>query len=314
MAIITYSAEVAGLYGEVQNLGSLAVRLVFWPVETSAFRTFSRFGVASDHGLAHVPASESSSMRAAAAADVRPGDDAGGLKQQQAQQEQEALQLLQGLHRGMLCVALLAACFAPCYAFTAVHVLLTRRWSATQAPALLAQYAVTLPVLASNGVLEACTHARMSSRRLLMSNIFMGAVAVVHAAGLLALRASSGSVASCTTLIALDAVAMGARVLYSLWIIWRMHAGQIGPVAKWLPSLPSVMALLAAHACTRYSWQSFGSALTEAELLSRLPKDMQTHALTGGVVLAALLAALWRTERQLRVQLQRGTSSKLHMD
>jgi hypothetical protein len=42
IALSTYGAYEAGVYGEVQNLGGLAVRLVFWPVETAAFRIFSK--------------------------------------------------------------------------------------------------------------------------------------------------------------------------------------------------------------------------------------------------------------------------------
>jgi hypothetical protein len=42
IALSTYGAHEAGVYGEVQNLGGLAARLVFWPVETAAFRTFSK--------------------------------------------------------------------------------------------------------------------------------------------------------------------------------------------------------------------------------------------------------------------------------
>lgn len=50
IALSTYSARATGVYGEVQNLGSVVVRMVFWPVENAAFRSFSDAGASGTEG------------------------------------------------------------------------------------------------------------------------------------------------------------------------------------------------------------------------------------------------------------------------
>lgn len=328
IALSTYSAHVAGVYGEVQNLGSLAVRLVFWPVETSAFRVFSRRSAATP-GSQSADADQSAVPRTNAADSPQPGDpatasaadppasrvrrrasgDGQGTPQQQTEPANDTaaataidnvrnLPLLQALHRFVLLVAAVAAVFGPNYAFTAVHILLSWRWSASEAPALLASYSLFLSTLAVNGVTEAYAHARMSGAELARANGFLAVVTAAQAAAIVAARALGlGSHA----LVALDAASMVARIAYSYRFVWGLHGGAVGCVWLWVPSVGSCAALSLAFAglCLSKARMQRGLASVDLAAGPRVPRAMLVHIGVGAAVLACLLAVLVATERAL---------------
>ena len=274
-----YSSHVAGVYGEVQNLGSLVVRLVFWPIETSAFRIFSvrgKSGADGDTGGAH----------------------AGSTDLRSLPENARNLEMLQVLHRVMVLVAALAAVFGPNYAFVAIHVLLSHRWSSTEAPALLATYSLTLVCLGVNGVMEAYSHARMSSAQLMRANAFMAATTLGHAGLLYALNQLSGGADSSQALVLLDALSMCVRIAYSFVFVHWLHRGRLGDVRLWLPAPASAGALVVAYSVLSASKRNMLRHLGNLQL-ARLPQPLLVHVAVGVIVLFALSLALMQTERTL---------------
>jgi hypothetical protein len=252
----------------VQNLAGLVVRLVLWPIETSTFRFFS------------VRESFSGNSVASDTRDV-PGSG-------------RNLAVLQALHRFMVLVAAVAAVFGPNYSFTVVHILLSHRWSATEAPELLSTYSLLLVFLAVNGVTESYVHAHMSSKQLMRSNAFMAAVTVCQAA---AIYAASFLGQNCHTLVLLDALSMAARIAYSYAFVWWLHRGVVGRLQAWLPARASGLALVVAFATLQTSKRAMVAAWPLGE--EHLPRPLVVHAAVGAAVLGALLLMLLQTEHGL---------------
>lgn len=267
-ALSGYSAHVAGVYGEVQNLGSLVIRLVFWPIETAAFRAFS--------------------VDPAAAA---------------AEDAAQRVALLRALHRFMIVLAAVPLIFGPRYALPAVRMLLAARWSTSEAPALLATYASTLVFLAVNGVMEAYAHARMSSTALMRSSAFLATVAAIHASSIYVARASFGE--NCHILVMLDAASMALRIAYAYRFVVHLHPGAATHWRLWLPAPASGAVLAAAAGLLQLSenrmWQKLGPQGDLVDVLhsQRLPRAMLVHVGVGAGVLVLLILALLRTERDL---------------
>jgi len=265
-ALSGYSARVAGVYGEVQNLGSLVVRIVFWPIESAAFRTFSRL-----RGDASAPT---------------------------ARESEHLLRLLSVLTRLVLLVALLACAFGPSYAFSAIHVLLSATWSSTEAPLVLSAYCAYLLCLAVNGVTEAYVHATATARQLALSNAFMVAATLAHAATLLLARRTAES---CLLLVVADCANMALRAAFAVWCILRQHPPEERPGwGAWLPSARSLLLLAACAGATQASNRVMVRALgPDALALPRLPRAMAVHVAFGGAIACVALLGLHRLEAAL---------------
>lgn len=261
IALSTYSARATGVYGEVQNLGSVVVRMVFWPVENAAFRSFSDAGASGTEG-----------------------------KEEQTHQHVPQLQLLL---RAVLLAALLACAFGPNYSFAAIHVLMSRSWSATEAPSVLAAYTAYLLCLAVNGVLEAYIHARMSTKELMFSNAVMVGVVLLQAA-CIAISKRLGE--SCVALVAIDCFSMLLRICTALCFIMRWHRQYSGRKLTWMPSVGTMLVLAGATFVTRVSNQRMMSSLEDRDLQQRLPRAMLEHVAVGGVMLGCVLLSWLRFE------------------
>lgn len=260
----SYSSHVAGIYGEVHNMGSLVVRLVFWPIETTAFRVFS----------APVAGKEQAAARGT--------------------HRDSSMTLFKSLHRLVLLVALIAFAFGPPFSFAAVHLLLSGTWSATEAPHLLSVYSGTLALLASNGMLEAFSHARMSNAQLARANGCLLAVTC----GQMALMCGAHAIGDdARILLAIDGLAMMVRIVYSLTFV-RSLPGGLGSLLAWLPSPASLGALGSAHAILRLSDRVM-MASVESASSERLPLPMMHHLVVGAVTLLALIPMLAWTERRM---------------
>lgn len=261
IALSTYSARATGVYGEVQNLGSGVVRMVFWPVENAAFRAFS---------------------------DAEPSE----TEITQAQKHRHLPQL-QLLLRAVLLAALLACSFGPNYAFAAVHVLLSHSWSSTDAPTVLAAYTAYLLCLAANGVLEAYIHARMSAKELMLSNGSMVAVVLMQA-GCIAFAKQFGE--SCVALVVIECLSMLLRIATALWFVMRWHRQYSGPKMAWMPSWGTLLVLAGAAFVTRLSNQRMLANLDDADLQQRLPRPLLEHLALGGAVLGCVILSWLQLE------------------
>jgi oligosaccharide translocation protein RFT1 len=116
----TQSLPNQALFSVCQNLGSLAARFVFLPVEQASQTLFSKY------------------------ADVGPA---------------RAAAFLCLLLKAMIHIGLCFVCFGPAYSFLLLDLLYGARYSATAAPALLAAYCPYVALIAINGITEAFTRA-----------------------------------------------------------------------------------------------------------------------------------------------------------
>lgn len=272
-----YSERASGIYGEVQNLGSLVVRLVFWPIENAAFRAFSE-----------APKSRTET----APADTSQGSIAA---ETQGHQEHTHIPRMQLLLRIVVLCSSLACTFGPNYSFAAIHVLLSHRWSSTAAPDVLAAYCGYLLCLAVNGVCEAYVHATMTPGDLMRSNVAMVAIVLLQA-GCIAASHMLGE--SCVMLVMIDCASMLARITVACFYISKWHKHYKGSWFAWVPAPGSMLALAVAAAVTNTSNRVF-SSLTDEQLGQRLPQPMLKHIAVGGGVLCCVLLCWMRTERGL---------------
>jgi oligosaccharide translocation protein RFT1 len=211
---------------------------------------------------------------------------------------EQSVAMLQTLHRFVLLIAAVALVFGPAYAFAAVHLLLSHRWSSTEAPALLALYCIYLLFLAVNGVAEAYTHARMSSKELSAANGFLAAVTLTQAAAMVAAR---GLGLGCNALVVLDAASMAVRIVYAYRYIHRNCAGNVGKLSAWVPAAGSWAALGLTAAVLHASKVTCSVQLTSLDLAGgpRFLRPLQLHVARGLGILALLLLVLCWTERGL---------------
>nr|DAD25275.1 TPA_asm: hypothetical protein HUJ06_026739 [Nelumbo nucifera] len=126
------------VYGLVDKLGSLVVRLVFLPFEESSYTTFARF-----------------------ASGTSPD-----------KQMKLASSLTQAL-KLVLLIGFLVMGFGPSYSYVLIRVLYGRKWSDGEASTALGYYCFYVIVLAMNGTSEAFLHAVATESQLKSSNDFL---------------------------------------------------------------------------------------------------------------------------------------------
>lgn len=171
-------ADDSGVYGLVQNLGSLVARLLFLPLEESCFAEFSNL--------------------LGGGRDRRPGARA------------EAGRLLGTVVKLVSLVGLVFVAFGPSYSFVLFDVLYGAKWSGTDAPFVLSVYCVYILFIAVNGVTEAFITATIPQRDMRAYNAMLVAFSMVYLAGAAAL-VSYGPAG----VIAANCANMLARVAYS---------------------------------------------------------------------------------------------------
>ncbi|KAH7424558.1 hypothetical protein KP509_11G013500 [Ceratopteris richardii] len=131
-----------GVYGFVDNLGSLVVRSVLQPFEESAFTIFAKYSSSND-----VPR-----MREVLAA---------------------ALKLVS-------IIGLVFATFGPSYSYVLLRILYGTKWSDGEASTALAFYCVYVMTMALNGTTEAFLHAVVTKGQLARSNVWLMAFSLVY--------------------------------------------------------------------------------------------------------------------------------------
>ncbi|KAK1261931.1 hypothetical protein QJS04_geneDACA018450 [Acorus gramineus] len=164
------------VYGLVDKLGSLVVRLVFLPFEESSYVTFARFssGTSSQKNI---------KLR-------------GYLI--------EALKLV-------VLIGLVVIAFGPSYSYSAIRILYGRNWSDGEAPAALRCYCFYVILLAMNGTSEAFLHAMATENQLKQSNSFLIKCSGIYIILNLVLVRFAGAVG----LIVANSINMLLRIIYS---------------------------------------------------------------------------------------------------
>jgi oligosaccharide translocation protein RFT1 len=96
-----------------------------------------------------------------------------------APQREQAIALV-SLVKTVSLLGLVMCFFGPPFARLAIHILYSSKWSAGEAPRLLALYCIYLSAMAVNGVTEAFVHAVSSGRQLSAANLWLVAFSAAH--------------------------------------------------------------------------------------------------------------------------------------
>ncbi|KAI8564568.1 hypothetical protein RHMOL_Rhmol03G0190900 [Rhododendron molle] len=152
----TYNQAV---YGLVDKLGSLVVRLIFLPFEESSYATFAK---------------------SATAEDARKSWKLGSSLT-------DALKLV-------LLIGLVVMAFGPSYSYSLIRLLYGQKWSDGEASSVLRYYCLYVIVLAMNGTSEAFLHAVATENQLKRSNDSLLVFSVIYLALNVVLIQSAGAV------------------------------------------------------------------------------------------------------------------------
>lgn len=268
-----------GVYGLVNNLGSLVVRTLFQPYEEVAFVAFSR------------PPQGNKSSAAAA---------------------KERATLLSTLCRGISLLGGVAAAFGPAYSYVVLFLLYGRRWADSGAAAALALYSWYVALLAVNGTLEAFVHAVADQRGLHRANIALVVLSVIH----MTLSVGAVKTAGAAGLLVADAVNMVLRVGYCLSFAatFFREIGGLGAVTL-IPRRGTRAALFAAFIITFASQALFmpetspivGLLWQEISPLAKVSFAVRglAHVAVGVVCLAGVMFTAYVNERDVVTQLRR---------
>ncbi|XAR66120.1 hypothetical protein NMG60_11012209 [Bertholletia excelsa] len=164
------------VYGLVDKLGSLVVRLVFLPFEESSYATFAR---------------------SASAEDARKSWKLGSCLT-------DALKLV-------LLVGLVVMAFGPSYSYSLIRLLYGQKWSDGEASTALKYYCLYVIVLAMNGTSEAFLHAVATENQLKRSNDSLLVFSLIYLILNVVLIRSAGAVG----LIVANSLNMVLRIMYS---------------------------------------------------------------------------------------------------
>ena len=264
-----------GVYGLVNNLGSLVVRTLFQPYEEVAFVAFSR------------PASDSRSTAEAA---------------------KERAALLSTLCRGISLLGGLAAAFGPAYSYTVLFLLYGRTWAESGAAAALALYSWYVALIAVNGTLEAFVHAVADQRGLHRANIALVIISILH----MALSVGAVKAAGAAGLLIADAVNMVLRITYCLMFAatFFREIGGLGAL-NLLPRNRTRAALVASLGITLASQAIFMPEISPIAVqigaLGNLPFMARglAHIIVGLVCLVGVAGTAYLHERDMVTQLRR---------
>nr|GEU66537.1 protein RFT1 homolog isoform X1 [Tanacetum cinerariifolium] len=170
------------VYGLVDKLGSLVVRLVLLPFEESSYTTFAR---------------------------CASGED---------KQKKRKLQTsLRDALKLVTLIGLIFMAFGPSYSYSLIRLLYGRKWSDGEASAALRYYCLYVVVLAMNGTSEAFLHAVASEDQLKRSNNSLVLFSFIYVVLNILLIRSAGAVG----LIFANALNMVFRIIYSSVFIRR---------------------------------------------------------------------------------------------
>ncbi|PON53141.1 RFT [Trema orientale] len=164
------------VYGLVDKLGSLVVRMVFLPFEESSFATFAR-----------------------SASENHPDK-----KRKLGSSLTEALKLV-------LLIGLVFMAFGPSYSYSLIRLLYGQKWSDGEASKALQYYCLYIIVLAMNGTSEAFLHAVATENQIKRSNDSLLVFSLIYIVMNVLLIQSAGAVG----LIMANSLNMTFRIVYS---------------------------------------------------------------------------------------------------
>lgn len=164
------------VYGLVDKLGSLVVRLVFLPFEESSYATFAR--------------------------------SASG---EQTQRQKKLGKSLTEALKLVLLIGLVVMAFGPSYSYSLTRLLYGRKWSDGEASTALRYYCLYVILLAMNGTSEAFLHAVANEIQLKRSNDSLLVFSLIYLVLNVSLIHSAGAIG----LILANSLNMALRITYS---------------------------------------------------------------------------------------------------
>ncbi|KAL3639016.1 hypothetical protein CASFOL_016923 [Castilleja foliolosa] len=164
------------VYGLVDKLGSLVVRLVFLPFEESSYVTFAR-SASGNHKE---------------------------KKKNLARSLTDAMKLV-------LLIGLVVIAFGPSYSYSLIRLLYGRKWSDGEASTALQCYCLYVIVLAMNGTSEAFLHAVATEKQLKQSNDSLLVFSLIYLVLNVLLIRTAGAIG----LIVANSLNMILRIIYS---------------------------------------------------------------------------------------------------
>jgi hypothetical protein len=250
------AADAAGVYSLAAGLGGLVARMLLQPLEEACFGAFA----------------------ARAAAGARAG-----------------AALLSALLRALLLAALLAAAAGPPCAAAALRLLYGGRWAAAAGgPATLAAFALYVPLLALNGLLEAFAAAHMSPAQVRAANVVLLSAAALAATVAAAAARALGPVA----LVAGNGAGMALRIAAAARFAAASGGGgggAAGVLRAAAPRARTAVALVATSAALFASQARMNAAAAAAGELSAVVAA--AHLARAAATAAALLPLLVLGER-----------------
>ncbi|KAJ4883308.1 lipid transporter [Raphanus sativus] len=189
------------VYGIVDKLGSLVVRMVFLPFEESSYTTFARFA---------------------------SGDDYQKKKKELGICLTEALKLV-------MLIGLIFMALGPSYSYSLIRLLYGEKWSDGEASFALQFYCLYIIVLAMNGTSEAFLHAVGTEDQLKRSNDMLLVFSLVYIVLNILLIRSAGAIG----LILANSLNMIGRIIYSGRFIQRYFKGDASSPFSFRKCLPS---------------------------------------------------------------------------
>ncbi|KAI4323828.1 hypothetical protein L6164_023405 [Bauhinia variegata] len=185
------------VYGLVDKLGSLVVRMVFLPFEESSFATFAR-----------------------SASGQYPGKS-----NKLGHRLTESMKLV-------LLIGLVFVAFGPSYSYSLIRLLYGEKWSDGEASNALKYYCIYIIVLAMNGTSEAFLHAVATESELKRSNDSLLWFSVIY----IVLNVLLIKLAGAVGLIMANSINMILRIAYSAMFIKRYFQGSSFSFRSCLPS------------------------------------------------------------------------------
>lgn len=164
------------VYGLVDKLGSLVVRLVFLPFEESSYATFARSA---------------------------SGED--------SQKQKKLGKSLTDALKLILLIGLVVMAFGPSYSYSLIRLLYGRKWSDGEASTALRYYCLYVILLAMNGTSEAFLHAVANEIQLKRSNDSLLVFSLIYLVLNVSLIHSAGAIG----LILANSLNIALRIAYS---------------------------------------------------------------------------------------------------
>jgi oligosaccharide translocation protein RFT1 len=279
--MIYQSLSDQGVYDIVSQLGSLAARLIFQPIEENAFTIWSK------------------SLK---------------VTQQQQQQHDSDVRnsaiMLQILVKLFIIVGCCFVFFGPSYSFTLFYILYGKIWAEqTEAPRVLSFYCLYVMMMALNGTTEGFVHAASTPKQTQLFNLLM----IVFSCAYL------GTAIFCLTVLQLGTVSliiancinMALRVIFSTVFITRYFSDTLqntSIVFRIRNCIPHLFVWIV------FSMSLFITKMSESHLESRGFALRVVHIGIGAVCLLITAIVIRWKERDFVQKVIKLLTGKLHTD